>query len=153
MDETGWTNDDLLYYLNVFNEMIGAPPGMLLAMAMKESSYNPSTGYFRNVRNWLGAAGLMQLRPNAIADIKRAYGIDINPFDPVWSAYGAALMFDLNRRYIKYYAKVDPSWPALIVAYNGGWTAGKFYMLNGYAPSVEGRNYIAFVDNAMRSIG
>src|SRR5437667_12586294 len=111
------------YYLQAFNEWLNAPTGMLQGIAETESSYDVDTGAFRNVRNSLGATGLMQLKPIAIVDIKRAYKIKIDPYDPLWSIYGAALLFLLNLRYIRHYTGEIPTWNALIVAYNGGWSA------------------------------
>lgn len=135
--------------LDAYNAALGAPAGMLLGIAKTESAYNEDTGRFLNVRNSIGATGLMQLMPIALKDIKRAFGYDIDPYDPLWSVFGAALMFVLNYRYLSKALGRAPSWEALIVAYNGGWTAGKYYELNGRAPSAEGRNYIAKVNNVM----
>jgi hypothetical protein len=137
--------DTLNYYMRYFSEAIGAPPDLLMSIAMKESSYNPSTGKWRNVCNSVKACGLMQLRPIALADIKRVFKYNLDPLDPVQSIVGAACMFLINQRYIQVIAKINPSIQALVVAYNGGWTAGRFYMQKGYAPTLEGRNYIAFV--------
>ena len=147
------TNADTLnYYMRYFSQAIGAPDDLLVSIAMKESSYNPSTGSFRNVCNSVRACGLMQLRPIALADIKRAFKYNIDPLDPVQSIVGAACMFLLNQRYIKVIGKVNPSLEALVVAYNGGWSAGNFFMKYGYAPSYEGKNYLAFVMQNMSNV-
>ena len=139
-----WIN----YYLQYFNQWLGAPTNLLLGIARAESGYNPSTGQFQNVCNYLGACGLMQLRPIAAQDLKNQFGITIDRQDALQSVVGAAMLMVLNYKYIR--AKgLQPTWESLIVAYNGGWTAGKYYIENGEAPSVEGRNYLASVSNAI----
>lgn len=139
--------DYLNYLMQYFSLWLGGPANLLQSIAMKESIYNPSTGTWRNVCNQYKACGLMQLKPIALADIKRAFRYNIDPMDPVQAIVGAALMFKLNDRYIRYYTKQAPSWPALIVAYNVGWTGGRYYMQTGRAPYTEAINYLAFVGN------
>lgn len=137
--------ETLNYYMEYFSRWLGAPSNLLQAIATKESSYDPNTGAFYNVCNNMGACGLMQLRPIALRDIKQRFGMNIDPLDPIQAIVGAALMFYLNRQYLRYYTRKNPPLSALIVAYNGGWQAGFTYMMRGYPPTVEGRNYLAFV--------
>ena len=118
----------LNYYMDYFDSWIGVPVGTLRAVAKKESSYNAQTGYFRNVCNWVRACGLMQLKPVALADIKRVYGITLNPLDPIQAIVGAACMFNINKMYIEHYTGITPDVWALVVAYNGGYTQGVRYM-------------------------
>lgn len=115
---------------------------------MKETAYNPQTGQFLNVCNYLGACGLMQLRSIALQDIKNNFGITIDRSDALQSVVGAALMFVLNYRYLVSRG-YQPTWESLIVAYNGGWTAGKRYLETGNAPTVEGQDYLAFVGDVV----
>jgi len=140
MYSADWIN----YYLNWFNQWLGAPNNLLLALARTESGYDPTTGNFQNVCNYLGACGLMQLRPIAVQDIKNQFGITIDRSDALQSVVGAAMLMVLNYRYIAARG-LQPSWESLIVAYNGGWTAGRDFLQNGDAPTQEGRNYLATV--------
>lgn len=135
--------DTINFYLEWFNEWLGAPKGTLFAIANNESAYNPNTGQFLNVRNAVGAIGLMQLMPIALTDLRQHYGVNIDPYNPVQSIIGAALMFVINYRYLTARNTPNISWAALVVAYNGGWSAGRSYALTGVAPSAEGRNYVA----------
>jgi len=131
------------YYLEWFNNWLGAPAGTLAALARIESGYDPSTGQFNNVCNWLGACGLMQLRPAALADVRNAYNVTVDPRDPIQAIVAATLFFIVNYRYLERARVQNLTWAALVTAYNGGWTAGRFYAANGYAPSAEGRQYVA----------
>lgn len=135
--------DSINYLLGYYNDWLGAPAGTLLALARIESAYDPDTGNFLNVRNSVGAMGLMQLMPIALADIRNNYGMNIDPFNPIQSVVGASLMFVLNYKYLAARNVKRISWAALVVAYNGGWSAGKYYAETGNAPSDEGRKYVA----------
>lgn len=131
----------LNYYMDYFDSWIGVPQGTLRAIAKKESSYDDVTGNFRNVCNWFRACGLMQLKPNALADIKRVFGITLDPLDPIQAIVGAACMFKINAMYIEHYTGMTPDLWALVVAYNGGYTQGIKYMQA--APiGYEQRNYL-----------
>lgn len=136
--------DEINYYLTAYSQWLGGPDNLLQAIAEKESSYNPFTGQFRNVCNSQQACGLMQLRPNAIADIYRVFKFKIDPMNPLDAALGAALLFYLNALYLQRYIGEWPDLATLIVAYNGGWRAGWYYYA-GYEPSNEGKNYLAYV--------
>jgi hypothetical protein len=83
----------------------------------------------------------MQIKPIALADIKRVYRYTIDPLNPVQAIIGAALMFNINRKYLQHYTRRDPDVWALVVAYNGGWTQGRNYM-NGQTIGNEQRNYV-----------
>ena len=131
------------YYLEWFTNWLGAPRGTLAALARIESNYNAETGSFLNVRNHVGATGLMQLMDIARADIRQHYGANIDPYNPIQSIVAAALMFVINYTYLTRNNVPNISWAALVVAYNGGWTAGRTYAQTGIAPSDEGRNYVA----------
>lgn len=133
-------------YADYLDQWAGLPQGTLRAMAMKESSYDPETGYYRNTCNWFGACGILQLRKNMLADIARVYGVNIDPLDPIQSIIGAALAMKINARYLRYYTGTTPPWDALVVAYNGGWRAGYRYMTGADIPW-ESKNYLAFVYN------
>jgi Transglycosylase SLT domain len=136
--------DTLNYLMRYYSQWANLPANALMIVAMIESSYNPQTGAFRNVRNWAtGATGLMQLRSIALADLARAYRVNIDPMNPIQSIVAAALLFNLNRRYLRHYTGREPDFSALLVAYNGGWTAGRYYMNTGRAPSREGAGYLA----------
>ena len=137
----------LLYYMSYFDQWAGLPAGTLRALAIKESSFNPSNCSFRNVCNWIGACGLMQLRRNALADVKRVFKVDLNPLDPIQAIVAAAALFRINRDYIVRITGKNPDIWALVAAYNGGYQAGIRYM--NYQPlSAETSNYLfAFYNN------
>ena len=130
-------------YLDYYTGWLGAPAGTLAALARIESNYNPVTGNFLNVCNSVNACGLMQLRPDMLSDIRRVYGMNVDPLEPVHAVVAAAAAFTLNYLYLSRANVQRITWAALVVAYNGGWTAGRYYATNGQAPSSEGRNYVA----------
>lgn len=136
-----FSKDALNYYMEYFSTWAGLPKNTLKCIAIVESSYNPITGSFRNICNSVKACGLMQLKPIALADIKRLYNIDIDPLNPIQAIVGAALMFIINRRYLEHYVKRSPDVWALVVAYNGGWSQGRAYM-NGMPNGLEQVNYV-----------
>lgn len=147
----GWESADaetLNYYMRYYSTWLGMPEDLLMLVAMKESSYDPETGYYNNSYSWTGAAGLMQLRPIAIRDIQQRFKITIDPNEPVQAIVGAALMFYLNRIYLKHYAKQLPDLNALIVAYNGGWQMGLRYM-RGQSIARESFYYLASIGGAL----
>jgi len=120
----------------------GLPPDTLIALAMKESSYNPVTGAFRNVCNFVRACGLFQLRPNVIADIRRVFGMNIDPLDPVQAIVGAAALTVINTGYLQNKLGRQPTLGALVAAYNGGWQAG-YRLETGQSLPTETRTYLA----------
>ena len=124
------------------------PSGTLQTIAQIESSFNTDTGDFVNGCNRVQACGLMQLRPIALKDIYRHYRVSLDPTDPYQAVVGAAAMFNINRGYLRYYTKQDPDVNALIAAYNGGWGAGRNYMLGRQIPR-ETMNYLALADQYM----
>lgn len=141
----------LNYYMSYFDQWAGLPVGTLRALAMKESSYNPRTGQFRNVCNWVRACGLMQLRPIALEDIRRNFNVSLNPLDPIQAIIGAAALMIINRRYIQNVTKRNPDIWALVAAYNGGYGAGVRYM-NRQSIPYETQNYMtAFYNNFRQS--
>ena len=139
----GLSPDTLRYYMRYFSDWLGLPSDTLENVARIESSFNPQTGTYRNTCNYMNACGLMQLRPNALADIRRVTGMQLNPLDPIHAIVGAAVLFWINRQYIFNSVKRAPDLTALLIAYNGGWVAGRTYMLKGIVPSAESRTYLA----------
>lgn len=131
----------LNYIMDYYDSWVGVPTGTLRAIAKKESSYNEQTGAFRNSCNWFRACGLMQLKPNALADIKRVFGVTLNPLDPIQAIAGAACMFVINKMYIEHYTGITPDLWALVVAYNGGYTQGIKYM-QARPIGYEQKNYL-----------
>ena len=141
----------LNYYMSYFSEWAGLPANTLKAIAQKESSYNPYTGNFRNVCNWIGACGLMQLRAVALTDVQRRYGVRLDPLDPIQAIVAAAALFQINRQYLVSATKRQPDIYALVAAYNGGYGAGVRYM-RGQSIPTETRNYLAaFYNNMINS--
>jgi hypothetical protein len=147
----GWEQADaetLNAYMRYYSTWLGMPEDLLTLVAMKESSYDPETGYYNNSYSWAGAAGLMQLRPIALRDIQQRFGMSIDPMEPIQAIVGAALMFYLNRVYIRHYAKRLPDLNSLIVAYNGGWQMGLRYM-RGQSIARESAFYLASIGGAL----
>lgn len=133
----------LNYYLDYFTGWLRAPAGTLRAIARIESGFDPASGNFANVCNSSGACGLMQMKNVALTDIKRVYDITVDPLNPIQAIVGAACFFIINYNYLVARNVQNLSWAALVVAYNGGWTAGREYAQSGNAPSAEGRAYVA----------
>lgn len=134
----------LLYYMQYFSKWLGLPAGLLASIATQESSFNPDSGYFDNSCNNVNACGLMQLKPIALADIKRVFRIDIDPLNPIQAVMGAAAMFYINRKYLRSAGIWFPSIEALVVAYNGGWVQGRNYEQN-QPVTLSASNYLASV--------
>lgn len=146
-----WDNIDpgtASYYMSYFEDWANLPTGTLVTIAQIESSFNPDTGDYKNGCNNVRACGLMQLRPVALQDIQNHYHARLDPIDPIQAIIGAAAMFNINRRYLHYYTHQDPDVNALIAAYNGGWSAGRNYMLGRSIPR-ETMNYLALADQYM----
>lgn len=142
-------------YAKYFAGWLGFPENYFIAQAMKESSYDPNTGYFRNVCNSYGSCGILQIQRAAITDVNRVFKTSgLSAMDPIQSLVVAALYMVVLDRYLRYYSKYSPlqygDWQTLAVAYNGGINAGRYYVAHGYAPSYEGRNYIAFINNNLQ---
>lgn len=142
----------LNYYMDYYDTWIGVPVGTLRAVAKKESSYNSATGAFRNVCNWFGACGMMQLKRNALADVKRVFGVNLNPLDPIQAIVAAAAMFKINKMYIEHYTGVTPDVWALVIAYNGGYTQGIKYMRMQPVGN-EQKNYLFAIYNSLNPYG
>jgi soluble lytic murein transglycosylase-like protein len=117
----------------------GLPTGILNAIARWETrgaydnkGFNPATQ----------AAGLFQLRPNAIQQVKISYGIDLDPMNVYQASLAAALIF---KRYNRMY---QGALTLMVMAYN--WGEGNVRKLinklaNDQVASVplETRNYVA----------
>lgn len=141
----------LRYYMRYFEDWAMVPRGTFTAIAMQESSFNPQTCDFRNVCNSSSACGLMQLKPIALADIKRIYKIDLDPMNPIHSIVGAACMFRINRMYIFQRLGVNPDFASLIAAYHGGWSVG-YKLATGRAIDNDSRYYLARVGGFYNAI-
>lgn len=132
------------YLMGYYSEWLGLPSNFLQSITRAESSYDPDSGFYRNICNGY-SCGLMQLnKRTALPDLKRAFNMDIDPFDPIISIIGGAALTYLNRRYIEIKTGYTPDLETLIVAYNGGWAAGRQYMYYGTGPA-ESMNYLPIV--------
>jgi hypothetical protein len=152
VDPTIWNG-----YARYYAKWLGFPENFFIAQAAKESSYNSQTGQYNNVCNWLGSCGILQIQKPAMQDVTRFFKLgNLSPLDPYQSIVIAAAYMVVLNYYIKhrlnYDALADGEWPVLAVAYNGGWTAGVFYALNGYAPSYESRYYVGYIDSYINSM-
>jgi soluble lytic murein transglycosylase-like protein len=119
-----WDCATLNYFLRYFENWARLPAGLLTAIAMQESSFNPANCDFQNVCNSSGACGLMQLKAIAIADIMRVYRVQVDPLNPYYSALGAACLFNINRGYMQHAGINNPSLAGLVIAYTAGYQAG-----------------------------
>lgn len=133
--------------MRFYADWAGLPRDTLIALAMKESSYNPVTGQFRNVCNFVQACGLMQLRPNALADIKRVFGMNLNPLDPTQAIVGAAALSIINTGYLQNKLGRQPTLGGIIAAFNGGWTVGHRLEIRKSIPSETAGYLAAFSQN------
>ena len=92
-----------------------------------ESGYNLPTGLLNSIARWetrgaydnkspnaAQAAGLFQLRPNAIQQVKISYGIDLDSMNVYQASLAAALIF---KRYNRMY---QGALTLMIMAYNWG---------------------------------
>jgi len=145
-------------YAQYYAQWLGFPNNFFIAQAMKESSYNPNTGYYSSACNPSGACGILQLRKIALDDMRRFYDLgSLDVRDPYQSLILTAAYITVLDYYIYHYTRYEPmavgDWKTLAVAYNGGFKAGVNYVKNGQAPSSEGRYYIAFIDNALTRMG
>lgn len=143
----GYDAGTLNYYMRYFSQWLGLPDFALEMLASIESSYDPETGQFINVCNSSQACGLFQLKPIALLDIRNNFRVTLNPLDPIHSIVGAALLLYLNRRYITNKTGQVPDFWALVLSFNGGWTAGAYFMTNGRAYPGENSTYLAKVIN------
>jgi soluble lytic murein transglycosylase-like protein len=99
----------------------GIPQKYFVYQINEESGFNPYA------RSWAGAVGIAQFEPSTAA------GLDINPYDPVASLYGAAnYMASLDKSYNGDYAKA-------LAAYNAGPSAVT------RATNRGGTNWLAYV--------
>jgi hypothetical protein len=115
------------------------PNGILNAIAKWESRGTYDNKAFNSASQ---AAGLFQLRPNAIAQVKISYGIDLDPMNVYQASLAAALIF---KRYNRMY---QGSLALMVMAYN--WGEGNVRkLINSLATEqvakvpLETRNYIA----------
>jgi soluble lytic murein transglycosylase-like protein len=106
----------------------GLDPGLALAVAETESSFNP------NAKSGVGAMGLFQLMPKTAA----SYGVS-NAFDPAQNINaGVSMLADLNRQY-------DGDLPSILAAYN--WGSGN--LASGAPLPTETQNYIAKISRIL----
>lgn len=145
-------------YARYYAQWLGFPDNFFIAQAMKESSYNPNTGYYSSACNPSGACGILQLRKISLDDMRRFYDLgQLNVRDPYQSLVLSAAYITVLDYYVHHYTGYDAlqtgDWKTLAVAYNGGFGAGVSYVRYGQAPSSEGRYYVAFINNALNQMG
>ncbi len=105
-----------------YAQQYGVPASIFDAQINQESGWNP------NARSSAGAMGIAQIMPGT------AQGWGVDPTNPVASLQAAAkAMGDYYKRY--------NSWPAALIAYNGGEGTLQAYLKGGPLPD-ETRAYV-----------
>lgn len=136
-------------WMSEWDRWLNLPAGTLGTIAAIETSYNPATGQYSGAASRVGAQGLMQMMPVAVADVRQQYGVDIDPLVPAMAVMGAALHLSLTRRYMRNsLGEREFTLGDLLAGYNGGWSVGRNRAL-GQGINAEST---AYVDKA-RSLG
>jgi Transglycosylase SLT domain len=87
------------------------------------------------ITSYAGAMGLMQVMPETYRDMRAAYGLGADPYNPHDNIYaGAAYLSELHRKY---------GYPAMFAAYNDGPGNWEDHINNGRPLPVETVNYVA----------
>ncbi|WP_374334439.1 transglycosylase SLT domain-containing protein [Leeia sp.] len=132
-----------------YEQWLGAPDGFLVAIAVKENSYNPETGQYTGKTSPAGARGLMQLMPISLVEIRKSAGLRVNPDDPVQAICGAAVMLAVRQRQLRAIVGRQPTWAELIAGYNGGNRGGRIFMSTGRPASRETAGYLSHMRAAI----
>jgi soluble lytic murein transglycosylase-like protein len=133
----------LAAWMGTWDRWLNVPAGTLGTIAAIETSYNPATGYYSSATSPVGAKGLMQMMPIAVAGVKQEYGVDIDPLVPALSVMGAALHLSLTRRYMRNSLGDTPmTLGDLLAGYNGGWSVGRNRAL-GQTINAESSAYVS----------
>lgn len=132
------------YYIDWLEGHFGMPSGLLRRIAAKESGGGNFAAINPNAYNYGSqASGIFQITPITVAEIRRLWGISIDPKNPVHATIGAAL-------YLAYLGNKFQDWRLAVMAYNWGpGNVNKYlkYARAGYNYPVpaETRNYLAYV--------
>lgn len=87
------------------------------------------------ITSYAGAMGLMQVMPQTYRDMRTAYGLGADPYNPHDNIYaGAAYLSELHRKY---------GYPAMFAAYNDGPGNWEDHVNNGRPLPAETVNYVA----------
>jgi len=97
------------------------------------------------ITSYAGAMGLMQVTPETYRDMRAAYGLGSDPYNPHDNIYaGAAYLSELHRKY---------GYPAMFAAYNDGPGNWEDHVNNGRPLPAETVNYVAGIAGGGRLRG
>jgi hypothetical protein len=118
-------------------KQMGLPESWIRAVIHQESGGRTMLGEGRPITSPVGAMGLMQLMPDTYGDMRRAYGLGNDAYDPQDNIMaGAAYLRTLYRKY---------GFPGMFAAYNDGPGNYEAHLYRGRALPVETLNYVAGV--------
>jgi membrane-bound lytic murein transglycosylase B len=121
------------------------PQPWIRAVMQTESGGRTMLAENTPIKSNMGAMGLMQLMPQTYEDMRRAYHLGTDPYDPHDNIMaGAAYLRDLRAKY---------PYPAMFAAYNDGPGNLEARMVNGGLLPTETQLYVAHITNTLANGG
>jgi len=118
-------------------KQVGLPEGWIRAVIHQESGGRTMLAEGRPITSPVGAMGLMQLMPDTYKDMRRAYGLGNDAYDPQDNIIaGAAYLRALYKKY---------GYPGMFAAYNDGPGNYEAHLYRGRTLPAETVNYVAGV--------
>lgn len=116
---------------------VGLPENWIRAVINQESGGRTMLGEGRPITSPVGAMGLMQLMPDTYDDMRRAYGLGHDAYDPQDNIIaGAAYLHTLYKKY---------GFPGMFAAYNDGPGNYEAHLYRGRSLPAETVHYVASV--------
>jgi len=118
-------------------KQVGLPESWIRAVIRQESGGRTMLAEGRPITSPVGAMGLMQLMPDTYGDMRRAYGLSNDAYDPQDNIMaGAAYLRTLYKKY---------GYPGMFAAYNDGPGNYEAHLYRGRKLPAETLNYVANV--------